>query len=154
MQYWFIYFVHLFIFCETLQSKPPNLYVERTVQVPFTLSLTCSCIDSLIWVHTLSTAVLFCEFCLHIDSSTSAQPPRSLVSKPKYSQLISPFFEFWGKSLYSNAININAVIIVVDIMIIIVLLTWLIAWKMNQAGLVNDDLVIKHLWGHLWSTCI
>lgn len=66
--------------------------------------------------------ILFCEMYIHLDGSTSTQPPSSqLVVYLTYPDFLLPFFRF-----FPNAVNIDAAVIVIDI-IIIVLLTILIA---------------------------
>lgn len=72
---------------------------------------------------------LFTVYCsllwilLHIDGSISAQPPGSQVVGPS-DYLISLFLEFAESISFSNAINIDTVIISIDIVIIIMLLKY------------------------------
>lgn len=89
------------------------------------------------------TVALFCEMSLHADGSTSAWPPSShLVNLMTSLDFIFP--RVFCQNIYIfNAINIDAVIIIIDIIILIMLLTLLTA--------IQDKIIIsknpgKYLW--------
>lgn len=65
------------------------------------------------------TVVLFCNMSLHMDGSSNAQPPRSQFHLSfRFDLLFSNF---------TNAIKIYALFIIINIIVIIVLFTLLIA---------------------------
>lgn len=111
------------------------------------------------WKNVLPTTVFFCQFCSYKDNSHTCSITMEPISRPMWPPVFSSFLEFLG--FFSNAINIDVVINIPDILTILKVIKVNIFLKIKEkvkhvklVGSVIKNLMTEYLWSHLCTKTI